>query len=215
MTDTALQKAVLAELQWDPSISAAHIGVIANDGVVALTGHVESYAEKLATEAAARRVKGVKAIAQEIEVRLPFHSKRDDDEIAGAAKDRLAWDVSLPANAIIAEVEKGWITLTGEVDWHYQKKAAEHDVFGLHGVRGVTNDIRIKSRVDVENISDDIMHAMNRSWFFDPKTIDVTAQGGKVRLAGTVKSIHDKQLAAATAWTAPGVTDVENDIVVS
>lgn len=215
MTDTALQKAVLAELQWDPSISAAHIGVIANDGVVTLTGHVESYAEKLAAEAAARRVKGVKAIAQEIEVRLPFHAKRDDDEIAAAAKDRLAWDVSLPADCIIAEVEKGWIKLMGEVDWHYQKKAAEHDVLGLYGVRGVTNEIRIKSRVNVENISDDIMHAMNRSWFFDPKTINVTAEGGKVRLDGTVKSMHDKQLAAATAWTAPGVTDVENDIVIS
>jgi osmotically-inducible protein OsmY len=215
MTDDALQKAVLAELHWDPSISAAHIGVTANAGVVMLTGYVESYAEKLAAEAAARRVNGVKAIAEEIEVRLPFHTKRDDDEIATAAAERIAWDVSIPANSVIVKVEKGWLTLTGEVECHYQKDAAERDVRSLFGVRGVSNEIALVPRVDVENISDDIMHAMNRSWFFDPKTINVTALGGKVRLDGTAKSIHDKQLAAATAWTAPGVTDVENNIVVA
>ncbi len=213
--DNALQEAVLAELRWDPSVTAAHIGVAANAGVVTLTGHVESYAEKQAAEMAARQVRGVKAVAEEIEVRLPFGTERSDDEIAAAAVDRLAWDVAIPCDAVKIKVEKGWVTLTGEVDWYFQKEAAEQDVRRLFGVVGVSNQISIKPRVNLSNISDDIMHAMNRSWFFDPKTITVSAHGGKVRLTGTVNSLHDRQVAAATAWAAPGVTEVENDIVVA
>jgi osmotically-inducible protein OsmY len=214
MSDNALQEAVLAELRWDPSITAAHIGVTAKDGIVTLTGHVESYAEKHSAETAARRVRGVKAVAEEIEVRLPFETQREDDEIAEAAVDRLAWDVSIPADAIKIKVEDGWITLTGEVDWHYQKEAAEHDVRRLFGVVGVSNQISIKPLVDISNVSDDITHALHRSWFFDPKTITVSARGGTVRLTGTVTSLRDRQVAAATAWAAPGVTEVENEIVV-
>lgn len=213
--DNALQEAVLAELRWDPSVTAAHIGVAANAGVVTLTGHVESYAEKQAAEMAARQVRGVKAVAEEIEVKLPFGTERSDDEIAAAAVDRLAWDVAIPCDAVKIKVEKGWVTLTGEVDWYFQKEAAEQDVRRLFGVVGVSNQISIKPRVNLSNISDDIMHAMNRSWFFDPKTITVSAHGGKVRLTGTVNSLHDRQVAAATAWAAPGVTEVENDIVVA
>jgi len=213
--DNALQEAVLAELRWDPSVTAAHIGVAANAGVVTLTGHVESYAEKQAAEMAARRVRGVKAVAEEIEVRLPFGTERSDDEIAAAAVDRLAWDVAIPCDAVKIKVEKGWVTLTGEVDWYFQKEAAEQDVRRLFGVVGVSNQISIKPRVNLSNISDDIMHAMNRSWFFDPKTITVSAHGGKVRLTGTVNSLHDRQVAAATACAAPGVTEVETDIVVA
>jgi osmotically-inducible protein OsmY len=128
--------------------------------------------------------------------------------------DRLAWDVSIPADAFKVKVEKGWITLTSEVDCHYQKEAAEQDVLRLFGVVGVSDQTSIKPRVDVSNISDDIMHAMNRSWFFDPKTITVSAHGGSVRLTGTVDSLHHRQVAAATAW-APGVTEVENEILVA
>jgi osmotically-inducible protein OsmY len=181
---------------------------------VTLTGHVDSYAEKQAAEAAARRVKGVKAVAEEIEVRLPFETKRGDDDIAAAAIDRLAWDVSVPRDAVKVKVEDGWITLSGEVDWHYQKEAAEQDVRRLFGVVGVSNHVSIKPRVDALNISDNIMHAMNRSWFFDPKTITVSARGGKVRLTGTVPSLYDRQVAASTAWAGPGVTDVENDLII-
>jgi osmotically-inducible protein OsmY len=214
MSDNTLQEAVLAELRWDPSVTASHIGVAANDGVVTLTGHVESYAEKQAAEVAARRVRGVKALAEEIEVRLPFETQREDDDIAAAAIERLAWDVSISADVIKVKVEDGWVTLTGEVDWYYQKEAAEQDMLRLFGVVGVSNQISIKPRVDVSNISDDIMHAMHRSWFFDPKTITVSARGGMVRLTGTVHSLHEKQIAAATAWATPGVTEVENEIVV-
>ncbi len=212
--DHHLQQAVLAELNWEPSVNAAHIGVTANAGVVTLTGHVESYAEKHNVEQAVLRVKGVKAVAIEIDVKLPMDAKRGDDDIAAAAIERIGWDVSVPRDAVKVGVDQGWVTLTGEVDWHYQKLAAEQDVHRLYGVTGVSNQITIKPRVNTENLSDDIMHALHRSWFFDPQTIHVSAEGGKVRLSGTTPSLHDRQVAAATAWTAHGVTDVENDIAI-
>jgi osmotically-inducible protein OsmY len=210
--DSQLQKAVLEELSWEPSVNAAHIGVAAKDGVVTLTGRVESFAEKRAAEAATHRVKGVKAVAEEIEVQLSFGIKRSDGEIAAAAIERLAWDVSVPHDAVKAKVEKGWLTLMGEVDWYYQKNAAEQDVRRLFGVVGVTNQITIKPRVNTSNIMSDIILALHRSWLFDPNKIRVSAQGGKVWLTGTVHSPHDRQAAARIAWGTPGVTDVENDI---
>lgn len=212
--DLHLQNAVLAELRWEPSVDAAHIGVAAEGGIVTLTGHVSNYAAKQAAEHAAGRVKGVKAVAEEIEVKLPDISQCSDEDIAAAAIHRIAWDVAMPKDAINIVVEKGRITLTGEVDGHYQKIAAEQDVRRLRGVTDVTNHITIKPRVDVVNLSDDITHALGRSWFFDPKTISVSAEGGKVRLAGTVETPHDRQLAAATAWAAPGVTDVVNNLII-
>jgi len=212
--DNHLQKAVLAALNWEPGVTAAHIGVAAADGVVTLSGRVESYAQKQAAELAASQVKGVKAVVQEIEVHLPSDARRTDEDIAAAAISHLAWDVRVPRDAVKVEVEKGWITLTGEVDSYFQKDAAAQDVHRLLGTIGVTNRIAIKPKVDVSNIGDDIMHALHRSWFFDPKTITVTAEGSKVVLTGTVESLHERQVAAATAWAAPGVTDVENDIAV-
>ena len=212
--DSKLQQDVLAEFKWEPSVTAAHIGVTANGGVVTLTGHVESYAEKFAAEAAARRVKGVKAVAEEIEVRLPFDVTRSDDEIAAAAIDRLAWDVSVPRDSVLVKVENGWVTLSGQLDWHYQKQAVEQNIRPLFGVVGVSNQLTIKPKVDTSTLSDDINHALHRSWFFNPDHIKVTAAGGNVRLTGTVHSPHDRQVAAATAWSAPGATNVENDIAV-
>jgi osmotically-inducible protein OsmY len=195
--DANLQQAVLSELAWEPSVTAAHI-----------------FVEKHAAESAARRVKGVKAVAEEIEVRLSFDRKRGDDDIAAAAIERLSWDVSVPADAVKVSVEQGWVTLTGAVDWHYQRAAAEQDVRGLHGVVGVSNQMEIKPRVDASNVDDAIRRAMHRSWYFDPDAIKVSAVGGKVRLTGTVHSWHERELATTTAWAAPGATSVENDIVV-
>jgi osmotically-inducible protein OsmY len=212
--DKQIQQSVLDELSWEPSVTAAHIGVTANAGVVTLTGHVENYAQKHAAEEAAYRVKGVKAVAEEIEVRLPFDTQRSDDAIAAAAIERLSWDVSIPQDAIAVKVEKGWITLTGYVPYRYQREAAEQDVGRLFGVIGVSNLTMIKPRVDVSNLSDDIMHALHRSWYFDPETIKVSAEAGRVRLTGFVHSPHDRQVAAETAWAAPGTTDVENEIAV-
>ena len=210
-TDKTLQANVLAELGWDPRVTPAHIGVTAEDGVVTLTGHVESFMEKHAAEKAAGRVKGVRAVAEEIEVRLPNHARKNDDEIAAALLQRLDWNVSVPDEAVKVEVEKGWVTLTGEVEWQYQKRAAEHDIRGMFGVVGISNMVTIKPHPNASDISADIQHALNRGRY-DPKTINVTADGGAVRLSGTVDSWYDCQMAGWTAWGAPGATTVDNDI---
>lgn len=213
--DDQLQKAVLAELNWEPSITAAHIGVAAEHGTVTLTGHVSTFGQKHAAEMATGRVKGVKAIAEEIEVRLPFEVKRDDADIASAAVNRLAWDSTTPRDAIIVKVEKGWVTLTGEVDWHYQMETAEREVRNLMGVVGVSNQVTIKPRVDTAGLQDDIQHALHRSIFFQPENVHVTATDGRVKLTGTVATWLDRRTAGWTAWAAPGATSVENDLIVA
>jgi len=211
--DKKLKQAVLDELKWEPSVNAAHIGVTARTGILTLTGHVESYSEKLAAERAARRVKDVKAVAEELEVRLPFDVKHGDEEIAAAAVDRLKWDSAVPSDAVKAKVENGRITLTGEVDWHYQQEAAANDVRGLWGVVSVLNEITIKPRPNTSKIKDDIIVALNRSWF-NPAKIEVSAQGGNVKLTGTVQTWYERDEASSTAWAASGTTSVENDIAV-
>jgi osmotically-inducible protein OsmY len=212
--DTKLQQAVLAELAWEPSVTAAHIGVTAISGVVTLTGHVENFAEKHAAESAAARVNGVEAVAEEIEVRLGFDAQRDDKDIAAAVVNRLEWDVAVPRDAIKVKVENGWITLSGEVDWNFQRQAAVQDVRRLLGVVGVSNQIAIKAGVDVLQVRGNLMHALYRSWS-DPQNITVTAHGGTVRLTGTARTPHDRNLAAMTAWSTPGATAVVNDITIA
>ncbi len=205
--DRQLQEAVLAELRWEPSVNAAHIGVAADHGVVTLTGHVDSFLQKHAAETAARRVKGTLAIAEDITVRLPIDTERGDDAIAAAAVDRLAWDAAVPRDAVSIRVEQGWVTLTGQLDWHYQQEAAEHAVRALHGVVGLSNQTTIKPRArradDTGFIRDDI------------STVIVDETDGRVRLSGTVRSPHERQIAAATAWAAVGTVSVENDIVIN
>jgi len=212
--DSKLQKAVLAELTWEPRVTAAHIGVTADDGVVTLSGHVATFVERHAAEAAARRVNGVKAVVEDIEVRLAFDGGRGDDDIAAAAVERLAWDASVPVDAVKVSVEKGWVTLSGAVEWFFQKESAELAVRALRGVVGLTNQIVLHPRANAQTISDDILHALGRSWFFDPQTIEVTDKNGKVRLSGTAPSPHARQVAAETAWAAPGTLEVQNDILV-
>lgn len=212
--DHQLKQDVLAELAWEPSISADHIGVTAKDGVVTLSGHVETYRQKRAAETAVGRVKGVKGLAEEIEVRLPQHIKQGDDEIAAAALSHMSWDVSVPKDAVKVKVEKGYVTLTGMVDQYYQKDAAAWDVRSLLGVTGVANQITVKPHVDSLTIRDDIRHALHRSWLYD-ENINVTADGGKVHLTGKVKNWRERELAAATAWAAPGTTFVNNEIKIS
>lgn len=210
--DQTLKQSVLDELKWEPSVNAAHIGVTARDGVITLSGHVDNYAEKYAAEGATRRVKNVKAVAEELEVRLPFSdNKHGDEEIASSAASQLKSDSSVPANAVKAKVEKGWVTLTGEVDWHYQQDAALDDVRYLWGVKGVSNNITIKVRPNTSAIKENIVKALDRSWL-NPARIDVSADGGKVTLTGEVDSWYEREEAAFTAWAAPGTTSVENDI---
>jgi osmotically-inducible protein OsmY len=213
--DHKLKTDILAELNWEPSVSADHIGVTAKDGVVTLSGYVDSFWQKRAAEAAVGRVQGVKAIAEEIEVRLPHHFKRGDDEIAAAALSRLIWDTSVPKDAVKVKVERGFVTLTGKVDWHFQQESARQNIRSLSGVTGVDDQTTLTVRPNTEKISDDIMQALNRSWFYDGSDIKVTADGGKVRLSGTVDSWSDRETAASTAWAAQGATSVENDITVA
>ncbi len=210
--DAGLQQAVITALGWEPGVSAAHIGVAAKDGVITLSGHVESMSEKHGAEMAARNTRGVKAVVQEIDVRLPFDAKRGDPELAAAAVDRLSWDAALPIDAVKISVEGGWITLTGVLNWNYQRRAAEDDLRRLAGVTGLTNEITIAPKADAAVVSDEIMRALHRSWLIDPKTVAVSVQGGAIRLTGTVRSWEEWRTASTAAWSAPGVVSVENDI---
>jgi osmotically-inducible protein OsmY len=211
--DTQLQQIVLDQLKWEPSVNAANIGVTARNGVVTLTGHVQSYLEKSSAEKAVRRVKDVKAVAEELEVRLPFSVKHGDEEIASSAVNRLKWDSSVPKDTVKVKVEKGWVTLTGEVDWHFEQEAAARNVRELWGVVGVDNQITIKPKPDTSKIRNDIIAALGRSWF-DPATINVSAQGGRVTLTGKVESWYERDEATSTAWAAPGTTSVENELAI-
>jgi len=212
--DAALKDLVLAELAWEPAVTAAHIGVVAHDGVVTLTGSVARFSEKHAAQAAALRVKGVKAVAEEIEVVLPFDLRRSDEDIARAAVDRLAWDSILPIDAVKVSVQDGWVTLTGDVDWRFEHDAAAQDVRRLWGVTGISNHIALKARVNTATLTADISKALHRSWY-GPAGIEVTADGGTVTLAGHVNSWSERELAGETAWAAPGANDVQNHLIIA
>ncbi|WP_375455272.1 BON domain-containing protein [uncultured Methylobacterium sp.] len=210
--DTTLQHRVTAEPIWDPKVTSSEIGVTAKDGVVALTGQVGTYDEKLAAEAAACRVRGVKAVVQEIEVAVPYARKRSDEDIAATAIARLAWNVAVPPDRVLVKVSKGTVTLTGEVDHRFESEVAERELGQLSGVIAVNNRITIKPQVDVSAVSDNISEALNRSWLFDPKTVTVTAEGGTVHLGGMVRTMQERREAVGAAWASPGTTAVENRI---
>ena len=216
MTDLELKKSVEAELSWDPMIkNAAAIGVRMKDGVVTLTGPVESYLEKLAAERAALRVAGVKAVANDLEVQLPNSSERTDEDIARAAANALEWTTGIASDKIKVTVDKGWITLKGAVDWQYQRTAAEDAVRYLWGVQGIINLIEVKPVVSTTIVKEKIEEALKRDAELDAQRIQVETSGSKVILKGTVHSWFERQEAERVAWDAPGVTKVENEIAVA
>lgn len=211
MNDNQLRQNVIDEFEFDPRFCGEHIGVAVEKNVVTLTGHVESYAEKLAAIAAAQRVKGVKAIAEEIEVRYPFQKKTEDDQIAKRAIDILNWDVMIPEDSVKVLVRDGWVTLSGEVNWQYQRKAAEDDVRKLSGVRGVTNQIAIRPRVDASNVKGKIEAALKRHAELEANAIRISVQqGNRIVLEGKVDNWEERVAAENAAWSAPGVEWVED-----
>jgi osmotically-inducible protein OsmY len=211
MMDKDLQRAVSDELNWDPSIDAAQIGVAVRDGIVTLTGTVGSYAEKYAAEQAASRVAGVKAIAEELAVRQSIDSGDDDTSIAKRAAQVLTWDVVVP-KTVKVRVEKGQVTLSGQVHWNFQRDAALADVRRLHGVLGVINEITLQPMVQAPVLKDKIKAALTRNAQLEADEIKVTVEGGTVTLAGDVDTWYERDLAEDTAWSAPGVTKVNNQM---
>ncbi len=215
MKDLNVRNAILEELEWEPSISAEHIGVAVDDGVVTLSGHVKSYAEKMAAETAVRRVKGVRGIAEEIEVRFAGDKKTADDQIAKRALDVIEWASTIPQAAVKIKVQQGIVTLAGEVDWYYQKDDAENAVRKLSGVRAVVNDIKIKQRPQAGDIKLKIEQALKRNADVEADSIKVAVFNGRVTLDGKVKAWYERDLAERTAWSAPGVTAVEDRIQIN
>jgi osmotically-inducible protein OsmY len=212
MSDRTLKQAVEDELKWEPSIDAEHIGVTAEDGVVTLTGHVGSYSEKFTAEKAAKRVKGVRAIAQEIEIRFPNDKKTSDDQIAKRALDIIAWDSTIPEDKVQVKVQGGFVTLSGQVDWHYQRADAEYAVRKLAGIKGLSNEILIKPRAQASDVKQLIETALKRNAEWEAGSIKVSVLNGRVTLDGKVKAWYERDLAERTAWSAPGVISVEDHI---
>lgn len=214
-TDAQIQEDVLDELKWDPSVTHEHIGVAVSDAVVTLSGYVPTYFEKSAAEEAAHRVSGVKAIAEKIEVRYPGTYRREDEAVAAAIITAFKWNVQVPDDVIKVRVSKGWVTLTGEVEWEYQRTAAENAVKSLSGVLGVTNSIEIKSKVQVLDVKAKIEEALKRASEREVERIKVSVEGRKVILSGKVRSYAELRDARSAAWSAPGVTDVQDNLVVA
>ena len=213
-TDSQLQKDIMAELEWEPRVDHTNIGVAAQDGVVTLSGFVSSYASKLAAEKAVRRVKGVRGLAEEIKVRFANDAKTADSEIAARIADMFDWSVTVPKGVLSVKVEHGWVTLSGDVGYHYQRKAARDLASRIGGVTGLTNLIEIKKTPSPFDIRQQIMGAFRRSADLDASAIKVVVDGNTVKLSGKVHSGYERRIAERAAWTAPGVNLVEDNIMI-
>ncbi len=213
-TDLKIKEDVLDELAWQPKIDETQIGVIVNDGIVTLTGTVDSYSKKIAAEKAAKGVYGVKAVAEDIQVKFSSNREKSDTDIAKAVVDVLKWNTSVHDEDIKVKIEDAWVYLSGEVKWSYQKNTAKRIVEELTGVKGVINRITLKQTVKPFEIKNRITKAFERSAELEAKTIEVKVDGHTVTLNGTVHSITEKEEALRAAFFAPGVTKVENNLEV-
>jgi osmotically-inducible protein OsmY len=213
-SDSQLQRDVIEELRWDPSVGRMEIGVASKDGVITLSGNVDSYSRKFSAVKAAERVSGVKAVAEELKVVLPSTLVRPDTDIAHAVVDGLRWDVDVPEEGIKARVDEGWVWLEGEVEWQFQRSAAERAVRFLTGVKGVTNLITIKRRVSAPDVKQRIESALKRHAEQDARNITVEALDGQVTLRGTVRSWAERTDAENAAWGAPGVSKVDDRLTI-
>jgi osmotically-inducible protein OsmY len=213
-SDSDIQRDVVDELKWDPSLQDDDIAIAVRDGVVTLAGYVKSYLDKWRAERVATRVKGVKAVANDLEVRLPSSSTRPDPEIARAAVDALKWNISVPHERVKVKVENGWVTLDGDVDWYYQREAAERTVRSLTGVKGVSNLIVVRARATPSDVKQKIKDALQRGAQFDADHITVEVQGNAAILRGKVRSYSEFKDAERAARNAPGITEVRNELTI-
>lgn len=213
--DKQLQTDILDDLRWDPSVDASKIGVAVTNGVVTLTGSVPSYFQKQNTERIVKRVAGVKAVANDIDVQLPSTTEKTDSGVAAAALNALKWSTSVPEENITVSVSKGWVTLEGSVEWNYQREAAEKAVEDLSGVKGVTNRISVSPHIKSREVKGEIKAALHRYAELESRNIDVEATDSTVTLRGQVRSWAERKEAENAAWMAPGVTQVKNEIIVS
>jgi len=214
-TDSQLQADVIAELKWEPLLREAEIGVSVKEGIVTLTGTVDGYAKKVEAEDAVKRVVGVNAVVEKIQVKYGSDwGKKDDNEIATEIVNAFKWSWEVPAGKVTARVEKGWVTLDGQVEWNYQSDAAKEAVVNLVGVTGVSNNIKVKSRTEDAIEKSEIERAIKRNWSVSDTDIRVAVSGHKATLTGTVDSWYQKSEAERIAWKAPGVWNVGNELVV-
>ena len=215
LDDGEIRRRVIAQLDWDPSIDASDVGVTVRDGVVTLTGTIPSYWQEKEVERVVKCVTGVRAVAEELTIKLPGSSERSDADIAQSVLNGLCFNVAVPSNRIQVTVEKGWVILEGQVEWQYQKSAAEGEVKYLMGVRGVTNNIQLKPGVSSADVKAKIEAAFQRLAQLDANQISIEARDGKVILRGSVRSWDEKDQAEQAAWAAPGVIAVENHVIVA
>jgi osmotically-inducible protein OsmY len=214
-TDAQLKQDIIAELTWEPSVNASQIGVEVKDGTVTLAGHVDSYTEKWQAERAAQRVAGIKGLAIEMDVKLPGPSKRTDADIARSAQNVLEWTTYLPREAVKVKCENGWITLSGEVEWDFQRQAVKDAVRPLLGVTGVSDEITVKPRASMSAVKSAIEAALKRQAHADAQRISVEVNGGDVTLSGKVHNWSERSLATSSAWAAPGVRNVVDKLTIS
>ena len=211
-SDAEIKTDVLAELEYEPSVKVADIGVLVKDGTVTLNGFATSYAEKWEAVRAAKRVSGVTAIADDIKVKLWDSFVRTDGDIATTAANQIKWITSIPTGKVQLTVSDGWITLEGELEWWFEKNEAERAVQSLAGVKGVTNEIKIKPKVSAPVIELDIERALERNALLDDRDIEVAVSGAKVTLRGTVSNYSEREEAVRIAWAAAGVTSVDDKL---
>ena len=214
MTDRDLQRHVQSAFDWEPSVESSDVGVSVDNGIVTLRGDVRSFAEKEAAERVALRVYGVRAVANDLTVQIPSAAERTDSDIAQAAVNALQWHTSVPDKHITVVVRNGWVTLSGNVDWQFQKDAAARAVRDLMGVRGVTNTIAIQPRVKAGDVQAKIEAAFRRSAEIDARRVNVAVKDATITLSGNVRSWAERQEAEKAAWAAPGVAQVDDRLTV-
>lgn len=213
-TDSDLKNDVLSELSWDPLVPQTRVGVTVNDGVVTLSGHLDTYAEKVAARRAAERVSGIKAIAIELDVIPPGIHQRSDTEIAAAVQHVMSWNTSVPPDRLKVTVEKGWVTLSGELDWNFQRRALERMIRPLKGVAGIIDNIRLKALPIPVNLSTRIQEALTRQAQREARRIEIAVDGSVVTLRGHVHSWAERNAAEGATWSAPGVSRVNNELTI-